>query len=216
MQSGPARRPDSRSWPPGQGVSDPARTINPLRGADARVPSGGVEPPISSLSARRPYHAGRDGMSRRTGIRTRGPGCPGLGLSRTAPSTTRPPFQRVPYRTRTGDLRRDKAASTPHWTDRTWCPERDSNAQHTGSEPMASTVGLPGHRGRAGTRTPYLLFARQALYLVSYKPMRANGRDRTDFLRRTRAAHFLQCLAGNEPVAGLEPAVSALQERRRS
>jgi hypothetical protein len=32
-------------------------------------------------------------------------------------------------------------------------------------------IGPPGHGGQGRTRTGYLLFARQALYLVSYKPM---------------------------------------------
>ena len=68
----------------------------------------------------------------------------------------------------------------------------ESNLQHAGSEPTASTFGLREHE---------------------LHPLRANGRDRTDCLRRTKAAHYPQCLAGMEPTVGLEPTTSGVQAR---
>ena len=96
-----------------------ARRSDPLsyRGM---VPSAGVEPAVSSLSARRLYRLGRDGMAEKPGFE------PGpdqrVCLSRAAPSTSRPLLHGVPYGIRTRDLRRDRAASTPCWTDRTCVP----------------------------------------------------------------------------------------------
>jgi hypothetical protein len=61
-----------------------------------------------------------------------------------------------PYRTRTGHLPRARRALhrtsyEPHTAGA--YPEQDSNLQHTGSEPVASPIGLPGRGGQPRYRT---------------------------------------------------------------
>ena len=54
------------------------------------VPSAGVEPAVSSISARRLYHLGRDGLAERVGFEPTDVERP--CLSGAVPSATRPPL----------------------------------------------------------------------------------------------------------------------------
>lgn len=94
-----------------------------------------------------------------------------------------------------------------------WYPEQESNLQHTGSEPAASPVGLPGHRGQPRYRTEQAPRARRRCTPV-HRPW--SQRPVSNRLRPcTRRVHHQSCCAGAvcEPAAGLEPAASGVQAR---
>jgi hypothetical protein len=179
------------------------------------VPSTGVEPVASALSERRPYHAGHDGIERR--VRDLNPRrYHPLRGSNAAPSTgLGQPFMCVPYRTRTGDLRLDGAASTPTGPTGHAYPGEESNLQQRRSERRASTVGLPGHVSAwssGGSNSAWK--ACKAILCTGTYPGRASGGSRTRTLRITKPTLCRVSFAGVEPAARVELATLPLQGER--
>jgi hypothetical protein len=122
---------------------------------------------------------------------------------------------RVPYRTRTGDLRLDRqrplqTGPTGHGVlggSRTLTP-----SLAPGSEPGMSTKFHHEHVDRRGVEPRASGLQSET---VHQHPARgANGETRTRNRPLTMRLHDQSCCAGMEPVTGLEPATSATQGRR--